>query len=135
MPTRKQKRRQQKLRRHEWEDVYVDEEGRELAPEEVEELGIEAPARRPARKDGAKRPERVRNPVKPPSWRRVFKRTAFLAPVGYLLISVLPGTSELSVAGRLVATGQLVLLFIPFSYVMDTLTYRLWKRRTEGAQP
>ena len=30
MPSRKQRRRQQKLKRHEWEEVYVDEEGREL---------------------------------------------------------------------------------------------------------
>src|ERR687891_356491 len=38
VPTRKQRRRRQKELRHEWEEVYVDAEGRELAPEEVEEL-------------------------------------------------------------------------------------------------
>ena len=38
MPTKKQIRRQQKLKRHEYEEVYVDEEGRELDPEEAEEL-------------------------------------------------------------------------------------------------
>ena len=38
MPTKKQIRRQQKLKRHEYEEVYVDEEGRELDPAEAEEL-------------------------------------------------------------------------------------------------
>ena len=37
MPSKKQIRRQQKLKRHEYEEVYVDEEGRELDPEEAEE--------------------------------------------------------------------------------------------------
>ena len=46
MASRKQRRRQQKLKRHEYEEVYVDEEGRELAPEEAEELvGTTQPAR------------------------------------------------------------------------------------------
>src|SRR5438128_289185 len=32
MPTRKQRRRQEKLRRHEWEEVWVDDEGEEIEP-------------------------------------------------------------------------------------------------------
>ena len=45
MPTKKQIRRQQKLKRHEYEEVYVDEEGRELDPAEAEErLGAKQPA-------------------------------------------------------------------------------------------
>ena len=38
MPTKKQRRRREKLKRHEYEEVYVDEEGRELEPDEAEEL-------------------------------------------------------------------------------------------------
>ncbi|MDF2749544.1 MAG: hypothetical protein K0T00_719, partial [Gaiellaceae bacterium] len=35
MPSKKQRRRREKLKRHQWEEVYVDEEGRELDPEEA----------------------------------------------------------------------------------------------------
>ena len=42
MPSRKQQRRRQKLKRHEYEEVYVDEQGRVLDPEEAEEL-VDAP--------------------------------------------------------------------------------------------
>jgi hypothetical protein len=137
MPTRKQRRRRQKELRHEWEEVYVDEEGRELAPEEVEEL---APPGALAKKDteprakakgtarrqpaGAARGARV---VQPPSWRRALKRTAIFAPLMYVFITL----TNRSVAPlyALLITLQLILLFLPFSYLMDSLTYRLWKKR------
>jgi hypothetical protein len=137
VPTRKQRRRQQKLRRHEWEEVYVDDEGRELAPEEVEELGVAAaPATSAgARKAGAgQQPQRGRmRAMQPPSWKRVLKRAAIFAPMMYIVISLLPGGGDLSLQARLLQTAYLILIFMPFSYVMDSMTYRLWKRRTERA--
>ena len=45
MPSKKQRRRREKLKRHEWEEVYVDEEGRELDPEEAEALAAAQPER------------------------------------------------------------------------------------------
>ena len=45
MPSKKQQRRRQKLKRHEYEEVYVDEEGNELAPEVAEELVAASPAK------------------------------------------------------------------------------------------
>ena len=135
MPTRKQKRRRQKDLRHEWEEVYVDEEGRELPPERAEELvpGIAAKkAVEPrAKTKGATRQERGRTAtgrtVQPPSWRRVLKRTAIFAPLMYVFIT-LTQRSIAPVYGLLI-TLQLILIFLPFSYLMDKLTYRLWQKR------
>jgi len=135
MPTRKQKRRRQKDLRHEWEEVYVDEEGRELPPEQAEELvpGIAAKkAVEPrATAKGATRQEPGRTAtgrtVQPPSWRRVLKRTAIFAPLMYVFIT-LTQRSIAPVYGLLI-TLQLILIFLPFSYLMDKLTYRLWQKR------
>ena len=55
MASKKQRRRQQKLKRHEYEEVYVDEEGRVLEPEEAEELVGSDEARPPEPREGAAR--------------------------------------------------------------------------------
>lgn len=135
MPTRKQRRRRQKDLRHEWEEVYVDEQGRELDPEEVEVLGPAAPARNgaaPRAKAKATRSQPARaarsgRVVQPPSWRRVFKRTAIFAPLMYVFITLT--NKSIAPLAALLFTLQLVLLFLPFSYLMDKLTYRLWQKR------
>lgn len=137
MPTRKQRRRRLKEQRHEWEEVYVDAEGRELAPEEVEELVPERPARngrttqkpagRSAQAKGAT--ARAERGVKPPSWKRVFKRAAIFAPLMYLFIAVT--SDDLSPAQGVLTTVWLLIVFIPFSYLMDSLTHRIWKKRAD----
>ena len=135
MPTRKQRRRRQKDLRHEWEEVYVDAEGRELAPEEVAELVPErasangrseraketkAPAKKPGR-------QRAAREIQAPSWRRVLKRTAIFAPLMFLFIAVT--SRNTSVAEDVLVTVWLMLVFIPFSYLMDRFTYRIWQKR------
>jgi hypothetical protein len=131
VPTRKQRRRRLKDLRHEWEEVYVDSEGRELPPEEVEEI---VPARakadrkpKPAAKGGRQSGQRQPRGVQPASWRRVFKRAALFAPLMYVFIALLD--RENSALVNLAVTAQLLLVFIPFSYLMDRLTYRLWQKR------
>jgi len=128
VPTRKQRRRRQKGRRHEYEYVYVDDEGRELEPDEVEDVAIrnggsaKQKQRQPAR--GA-----ARRAIEPPSWRRVLKRGLFVAPLMYLLVVVLPGTRDLTLAQQIQQTIFLLVIFLPFSYVMDSITYRLFVKR------
>ena len=138
MPTRKQRRKRQKELRHEWEEVYVDAEGRELEPEEVEEILPEAATRperragtRPKAKTSAKGGGARRQPrgIQPPSWRRVLKRALIFAPLMYIFIAFT--TRESSPAVDLVITLQLLLIFVPFSYLMDSVMYRLWTRRQE----
>lgn len=133
MPTRKQRRRQQKLRRHEYEEVYVDEEGNLVEPDEAVE---DAPSP-PGRSNGGRAKAERRTPatgrgaraMQPPSWRRVLKRGAIFAPIMFILVTLLAG-DELTVEQRLLQTLFLLLVFLPFSYLMDTVTYRIWRRRT-----
>jgi hypothetical protein len=135
VPTRKQKRRQQKLRRHEYEEVYVDEEGNVVELDEAE-TDAQTPASTNGRGDrSASRPARAAQArggrtIQPPSWRRVLKRGAIFAPVMFILVSILPGGSDISIEGRVLNTLFLVAIFLPFSYLMDTITYRIWRKRT-----
>jgi hypothetical protein len=132
MPTRKQKRRRQKDRRHEWEYVYVDDTGEEV---EVEEDNT--PAAKPAKqiaktaaKSGSKsrQPARAGRKIDPPSWRRVFRRAAIFAPVMVIIVYLLKpkNATEASVALQVVV---LLLVFLPFSYMMDGLMYRNYRKR------
>ena len=124
MPTRKQRRRRQKDRRHEYEYVYVDDDGRELDPAEVEE----APSRNGARKTQARAPVgRGGRPVQPASWPRVLKRGLLFAPFMFLLITFL--SPELTTQQTIAQTVFLLLIFLPFSYVMDSITYRMIMKR------
>jgi hypothetical protein len=139
MPTRKQRRRREKDRRHEWEDVYVDAEGHEVDPTELEEpeptprngrapaaAKATAPAKSsPAKKGGPQRGGRV---VQPPSWSRVLKRGLIFAPIMFIVIGLL--SRKVSIEARLVQTVILLVFFVPFSYLMDSMMYRSYLRRT-----
>ena len=128
MATKKQRRRRAKEHRHEWETVYVDADGNE----------VEVPDERTASTNGraaAKKPTASARPprgVQPPSWTRVLKRGLLFAPAMYLLMSVLePDTSYVA---RALFTLQLLVIFLPFSYVMDRMTYRVWQKRLAREQ-
>src|SRR5918992_1319699 len=127
MPSRKQRKRRQKNRRHDWEYVYVDDEGNEVeVPEDELALsrnGKRAPQQQP-RKSGA---SGIRE-VQPPSWRRVAKRGLIFAPLMFLTVTFLSG--ELTIAQRVVNTAFLLAFFLPFSYAMDALMYRMYRKRT-----
>jgi hypothetical protein len=136
MPTRKQRRRRQKELRHEWEEVYVDSEGRELEPDEVEELvpdGPRRPERTPSASRSGRQPQsRGARSIQPPSWRRVLKRTAIFAPLMYVFLYVVSRNDpDLGPAQLVAQTALLLVIFMPFSYLIDTFTYRLWKKRQE----
>jgi hypothetical protein len=127
MATKKQRRRRAKEHRHEWEVVYLDDDGNEVDAPEGEAAQASA---RAATKRAPAAAAQARG-VKPPSWRRVLKRGLLFAPAMFLLMSVLePGTGYLE---RLVFTAQLLLIFLPFSYLMDRMTFRMWQKRTARA--
>jgi len=138
MPSRKQKRRQQKQRRHEYEEVYVDEEGNVV---ELDEAEAEAqPAAQRNGRTNRGRPQRAPvtrggRTMQPASLRRVLKRTLIFAPIMFILVSVLPGGSDISPLGRVVNTLFLVAVFMPFSYLMDSITYRIWLKRSGQSAP
>ena len=125
MPSRKQRKRRAKDRRHEWEYVYVDDAGKEVeAPDDDAS---------PISRNGKRTPQQARKAqtggreVQPPSWRRVGKRGLIFAPLMFLTVSLL--SSELTIGQRLVNTAFLLAFFLPFSYAMDALMYRLHKKR------
>ncbi len=127
MPSRKQIRRQQKLKRHEYEEVYVDEEGRELDPEEAEEL-IGAPASPKAARAAKTQPvSRGARVIEPPSLRRTLRRGLLFFPL--MLVVVFLISPELSTAQKIVNTVVLMAFFLPFSYFMDTMVFRSYQRR------
>lgn len=123
MPSRKQRKRRAKDRRHEWEYVYVDDTGEE----------VEAPEDEPISRNGKRTPQRAKarasagREVQPPSWRRVGKRGLLFAPLMFLTVTFLSG--DLTMAQRLLNTAFLLAFFLPFSYAMDALMYRLYKKR------
>jgi len=125
MATRKQRRRRAKEHRHEYETVYVDEEGNEVVVEPEDR-----PARRERQdrggKQASKQPGRSGGRVpEPPSWRRSAKRTMIIAPLFFAFLLIV----EKEAATAFVVAMLYSLLFIPFSYGIDALVYRTQTKR------
>ena len=133
MPSRKQRRRREKERRHDYEYVYVDEEGREVEVDEDDDTGAPAPRQQSRDRRPAGRSARSARRVDPPSWNRVGKRALFLGPVMFILINLV--AKNLSVVQRVYQTVILLALFLPFSYLMDSMLYRSYLKRTGAAPP
>jgi len=138
MPTRKQRRRAQKGRRHEYETVWVDAEGNELDEPPEEELAA-TPARRdtPKSKPKAKATQQrggrqVRVPP-PPSWRRAGKRAAILGAVVFVFIYLVGAKNGgQNPASALLLALIYTLLFIPFQFTIDRFAYNRWQRRADA---
>jgi hypothetical protein len=147
MPSRKQRRRREKDRRHEYEYVYVDDEGHELAVDEVEpevaQQNGAAKKRDTPRGDGSRpgtKPKALQQAgrkgareVQPPAWSRVLKRAGIFAP--FMFASIYLIDRNLGMPGTLLVTAQMLAVFIPFSYLMDRTLYRRFLRQSEAAAP
>jgi hypothetical protein len=143
VPTRKQKRRDAKNKRHEYEFVYIDSEGHELEEPPEELVAASRPKARAASSNGkaavSKKPApppRGRREPQPPSWQRAGKRAALLGVVVFVLFSF----TARKHGGYAVAASYAViytLLFVPFTYMIDRFAYRRYQARKErgGAGP
>jgi hypothetical protein len=137
MPSRKQRRRQLKEKRHEYEFVYVDSEGNELEelPEGFEEKPKERPASRNGSKPAAKKqqPQQRRGSARRtppvPSWNRALKRGALLGVIVFALFSF---TAKGHWASVLPLALLYTVLFVPFTYMIDRFAYRRWEARQPG---
>ena len=129
MPSRKQRRRRAKERRHEWEDVWVDDEGNEVEPPPEGEIQSRNGKRTTA--PAKQRQSTGGRVVQPPSWGRVGKRALIFAPLMFLTVSFL--SSDLSLLQKVLNTLFLLGFFLPFSYAMDVLMYRMYTRRSGRA--
>jgi hypothetical protein len=127
MATKKQKRRREKERRHEYEYVYVDDEGQEVEVDEPE------PERKNGKQSSPRSVQTGGRTVDPPSWRKTLRRAAIFSPLMFLILYLLrpkgstPGSVVVSVA-------LLMVFFIPFSYFMDSLMFRLAHKRAAKAR-
>jgi len=122
MPSRKQRRRREKLQRHEYEYVIETEEGEVIQVEKpVERTKPDGKASaRPAVKRGGRE-------IPKPSMARVFKRTAIFAPL--ILIVVFWTGGDSTTASKIFTGVTLIAFFIPFSYMVDSIMYRVYSRR------
>ena len=137
MPTRKQRRRTQKERRHEYETVWVDSEGNEL------EEPPEAAAAKPEKADGAKSKPKAKTTQQrggrtvrvppPPSWGRAAKRALIIGTVIFVFIYIVGARNGgHNPASALLLAVIYTLLFIPFQFVLDRFAHNRWQRRADA---
>jgi hypothetical protein len=133
MPTKKQRRRQQKSRRHDYEYVYVDDEGNEVEVDPAE-LRAKKENGKPATKARAgannRSSSRTRQRViEPPSWRRAAKRAAIWGPLLAVAMLFLNGSRD--PLQWIPSAVLLIAFFVPISYFTDSLAYRMYRKRLE----
>jgi hypothetical protein len=126
MPTRKQRRRRAKEQRHEYEVVYLDDEGNEV---EVEPEEAPSPRRQ---SDKGARPTKTETrgrgrTLEPPSWPKTLRRGLLFAPIFFgTVLLIMP---DRNVLGAVAQTLLLLLIFVPFSYFMDRVFWRSQQKR------
>src|SRR5215472_2552775 len=146
MPTRKQRRRTLKSRRHdyEYETVWIDPvSGEEVdAPEDyVPEPEQDDRTKRngdkpkgtpkPKAKTTQRRGDRPVRVPQPPSWRRSAKRALLIGVVIGVFIYISAAKSGGYPFARAFFTAAIyTLAFIPFQYWLDRFMYNRWQRRT-----
>jgi hypothetical protein len=118
MPTRKQRRRRAKEKRHDY--VWVDDDGNEVDPDDA-----------PAESKAKGSTSRFERDPQAPSWQRTFRRGAIFAPIMFGTVFLL--SPELPTTTKITQTLLIVAVFIPFSYFIDRAFYRSAQRRRERA--
>jgi hypothetical protein len=132
MPSRKQRRRREKIFRHEYETVLLDAEGNEVAvdPDEIRAEREERDKRRAEAKTPAKTTAKGQRPMRvppEPTWNRALKRGGLMGLVIFLaFVFVLHGGS---VASRAAIAAIYAVAFVPLTYFVDRLAYRTYQKR------
>ena len=128
----------QKERRHEYETVWVDEEGNELEepPEDVVAEPKESrqngkPKPKEAKRQPARDGRQVRVPPAP-SWQRAVKRSVIIGVALFAVIYLL-GTKNgnHSLVSALLLAGIYTVIFIPAQYAIDRFAHLRWQRRAD----
>ena len=137
MPTRKQRRRAEKERRHEYETVWVDEEGNDL-DEPPEDLVAATPEQRENGKPKTKakaQPQRGDRPVRvppEPSWRRATKRSLIIGVALFAVIYLLGSKNgSHTFASALLLAAIYTAIFIPAQFTIDRFAHNRWQRRAD----
>ena len=128
MASKKQRRRREKLQRHEYEYVLETEEGEEIPLEGPRAAERGRNGKSPARESNVPVDRRGR-PVQKPSLERVLKRSAIFAP---LIAAFIYFTArDITIGGLIFNVLLLLAFFMPFTYFVDLLVYRMLMRRAE----
>jgi len=129
MPSRKQRRRREKLKRHEYEYVVETEEG-EVPVERLRDTEATGSRTRDGRKDGGEPRvvDRRGRPIEKPTLRRVLRRGLVFGPLLFLFVYIVYG-DELTATQAVFQALLLIAFFIPFSYLVDSMVYRMMMRR------
>jgi len=137
MATQKQRRRRAKEKRHDYDLVYIDEDGVAQPVEREEPRKPTGKGSKGSRTTSSTKGKsgstvgRQRKVAQPPSWPKVFKRGAIFAPVFFATVILLSGkgwTVE-SARSAILQTVLLIAVFIPFSYFMDRVVWRQQQKR------
>ncbi|MGH3055425.1 MAG: hypothetical protein ACRDL7_10660 [Gaiellaceae bacterium] len=139
MPTRKQRRRAQKERRHEYETVWVDDEGNELEeppedlvaePREKPENGKPQPKAKAKAKTQPQRGGRQARVPPPPSWQRATKRSLIIGVALFAVIYLLGSKGGGNrFASALLLAAIYTAIFIPAQFTIDRFAHKRWQRR------
>ena len=137
MATQKQRRRRAKEKRHDYDLVYIDEEGVEQ-PVERDDGPRKPPARvgkgttttKSKKTQASGSGSRRGREVQPPSWKKVLKRGAIFAPIFFATVMLLGG-SKMTIQSAIIQTVLLIGVFIPFSYFMDHIVWRQAQKRLQ----
>lgn len=127
MPTKKQRRRRAKGKRHEY--VWEDEFGNEVDPAELKPAKTERQVKAkqaPTAKDRRGRPIK---PVKPASWRRSATRAIIFVAALFVFVSLV-GKKKPTLAARIGIAAAYGVIGVPFFYWMDRSAYRRYLRAT-----
>jgi hypothetical protein len=136
MPTRKQRRRRAKEKRHDYEIVYVDSEGKELDAAEIEQ---QVPPKE--RRNGGAKPRQPaarstrHGQMQPPSWNRSLKRGLIFGPIFLATVWLIGRGHGLTPVGAVVQSLLLLVVFVPFSYLLDSMMWRAFQRRQARSTP
>ena len=134
MATQKQRKRRAKEKRHDYDLVYVDEEGverpveREEPPRKPVGRGSKATTSTSKATTSGRKPKRRGREVQPPSWNKVLKRGAIFAPIFFATVLLLGG-GKMTLQGAFVQASLLLAVFVPFSYFMDRVVWRQQQKR------
>ena len=125
MPSRKQRRRREKLQRHEYEYVVETDEG-EVPVERLRDATAKTEDRDGRR--GAQHVDRRGRAIEKPTLRRTLRRGLVFGPLLFLFVYIVYG-DELTTEQAIFQAILLIAFFIPFSYLVDSMVYRMMMRR------
>jgi hypothetical protein len=145
MPTRKQRRRALKERRHdyEYETVWIDpvtgeeveppEDAAEAEPEQHDKPKHDTPKRngtKPKAKAAQQRGNRPARVPPAPSWQRATKRALIFGVVIFAVFALLGSKNGQHNYGAAFVFGAVyTLIFIPFTFYIDRFSYNRYQRR------